>query len=280
MNLLLARLKKRLVEELDFQGNVVIGGSHFFGEESEYSDTDYYIIARSVFELLKLLKRKKDIVKIKKELGIDDIVLLMSKGLFKYKWYYVHGSDESGNVVSSKYDPALIRTTSVKMAYKLYGDAMQCDDVAKKKYLYAKSLIQAMYAYSFFKDKKQQFKPALFSVNKFVRWIDSKNDKNLSHIKKILQWKTDVCDDEEVTKEEQKNIQGMLELVQKLLERNHVSWRAWIIRCVFGFRQRRWKLLMPNYDKKVVLRMKNMINTNDFNNWEEVKKDVMFVLFV
>ena len=143
-----------LMGALSFRGQIVVGGSSALSEQGAYSDADWYLIADSFQEFLRVRKQKARVQSWKKIYGQDVDIIVFTKWLVKHKWYYLFGYDQDGQRVSPAYDRVLLRNNVLKLAYRTYGEAVFAEG-SHQRYLLGKTLVYGLYALLFSDEKHQ-----------------------------------------------------------------------------------------------------------------------------
>lgn len=123
---------------------VLLGGSYFYGEATENSDLDFYIVS-SVWEFFKHTRSKR----LASEIRVQNPrlqIIFIPKICFKYGWYYVCGQDIEGRTCISKINKKIIFRNSLKLAYYHYLKYLIADTGSEKHWQIYKSAQQISFA--------------------------------------------------------------------------------------------------------------------------------------
>ena len=267
MNDMLAELRKNVQEELHVNIDVVLGGSESIAEQSAYSDRDIYVIAKNIFGLLKLLRGKKKLQDIKSSLHIVDTILLASRGMLRMRLLYVHGIDQDKHLVSTNVNFKNIAATSVKIAYRDLARAMQETDIYKKQYYLGRAALHATLVESVYEGNTWQ--QPYFGITEVSALTSDE------HMKRLIAGKQ--VQDGQIDENDVGYVATALDRVYDVYKNKPIPLRAWFLRTLIVCKSGQWHKLRRNYDKKVLVRLKKMIDTENFEEFPEVCKDIVYI---
>lgn len=137
------------------RGLVLLGGSYLYGEASEESDLDFYIICpwRAFFYYC---KHKELATELKAKYAPVNI-MLAPKWFFKNGWYYIYGQDLAGKIHVSLVNKKIIWRNCLKLACFSYLKFLLTaeSDLKQKNLLKARRLLAAALSLDNFKNENE-----------------------------------------------------------------------------------------------------------------------------
>ncbi len=153
---------------------VLLGGSYVYGEATQYSDIDFYVLCSWVtfFQRKKYARQLAAVRALFPAAPIS--VMLVPRSFFKRGWYYIYGHDVSGQSHVSALNAAIIFRNSLKFGYYYLLKSRCAANQAEQTRAFQKSAHQLAIAQLFLISKNQP--PQFFSR----RYLFAKDESGLS----------------------------------------------------------------------------------------------------
>ena len=278
MNKRLTELESFFRVQVDFQGKVVLGGSHAIDEASEGSDFDYYIVCKSWLELFRILKNKEKIKRFR--LGSKEKVqyIFCTDWMLRNKFVYLYGSDKEKNEYQSKNDLRFLQNNFLKIAYQEYISATM--GKKHKAHHLGKALLSAVYVIGIENHIIDLSRMPLWSAKKAIQALPSLLDVcDRDLCEKILNYKL-VGSVNHISNHEVEYVRGVLKKAHEYFAKHSFSWRSYLIYNIFSFRNKSFKYLFKNPDKYVVKKLQGLLSDPHEDKFMEIRKEVCKLLIL
>ncbi len=258
------------VNALPVPATLVVGGSRALEEGTPESDTDVYLITKTMRDLRVLLHKKESVRPLKQQQGIEHDLILVSRWLLAHRFYYLYGQTPDGSIISAPVDCILQRNYALKVAYRCFVEAQLVHEVDKTTYLLKKALRYGIYSAALAQNNRLVAKGPLFSTAALLASDEVSEDaKQFLKNERIKQWDSTFT-----------IVKRVLEDAYQLFCIQPFSWRSQCLYLVFGLRNGNLAPLFKNMDQWIIKELRELAARPDEKAYQKIKKQLLMILFI